>query len=309
MQPPEPVARQRMNPAGELPVGKDAPPGIGQDPEGDYDRIARAIEFLRRHPAKRPSLAEVARAVHLSERPCQRLFSRWAGLSPERFLQVLTLDVAKTRLAASADVLSAAHDRGLSEGGRRHDPLVELGAMTPGECQRAGAGLEIRYGQAACPFGRCLVGATPRGVCFLEFLDQEDADTLGKRMEAKWPGARFLHDEGFADRLARRIFTRERRDAPPPVLVRGTHFQTRVWSALRRIPPGRAATYAQVAEWIGQPRATRAVGGAVGANPVAWLIPCHRVLRSDGQPGGYAWGVTRKLACLAWETPAAAPEP
>lgn len=283
----------------------EPPPSVSRDPAADYDRVARAIEYLRRHQPDQPSLEDVARAVHLSPFHLQRLFSRWAGLSPKRFLQVLTLDAAKERLAASSDVLSAAHESGLSGAGRLHDLFVELEAVTPGEHRRAGEGLEIRYGYPGSPFGRCLIGQTRRGVCYLEFQHETDRAAMRERLQAAWPAARLVPDEAGAARLARRIFTRHRRDAPLPVLVQGTNFQARVWSALLRIPPGHTATYAQVADWIGHPRATRAVGSAVGANPVAWLIPCHRVLRSDGSLGGYAWGETRKLACLAWEAAAA----
>lgn len=294
--------------AGEIPAADGAPAPDGHDSMGDYARIARAIEYLGQPRLERPALADLARAVQLGEYPFRRLLGRWAGTSAERCLQALLSDPAGSRLAECAGWLASASAKVRPGDDGLPDPSLGLEVLDPGKLRPGGDGREIRYGHPASPFGWCRIAASPRGVCLLEFDDREEAggDARRKQMEARWPGAHWVRDEAFAARLARRVFTRERRDAPLAVSVHGTPFQARVWSALRRIPPGRTATYAQVAVWIGQPGAARAVGGAVGANPVAWLIPCHRVLRADGQLGGYAWGATRKRACLAWEMAAAA---
>lgn len=280
------------------------PAGLSRDPAADYARIARVIDFIRAEAKERrqPSLREIAGAAHASEFHLQRLFSRWAGLSPKRFLQLLTLENAKERLARSADLLSATFDAGLSSPGRLHDLFVHVEAVTPGEFKTGGAGLRIRHGFHPTPFGECLVGATQRGVCFLEFRGEEPRRGLLARLARSWPGARLEEAPEETGELVRRIFSREAgAGASLSLLVKGTNFQTAVWRALLRVPPGHVVSYARLAEWIGAPGAARAIGAAVGANPVAWLIPCHRVLRGDGSLGGYHWGETRKAAALAWE--------
>jgi AraC family transcriptional regulator of adaptative response/methylated-DNA-[protein]-cysteine methyltransferase len=280
----------------------EAPSQISRDPASDYTRIAKAIDFVRREAHRQPALAEVARAVHLSEFHLQRLFTRWAGLSPKRFVQLLTLNHAKQQLARSANVLSASLESGLSGSGRLHDLFINLEAVTPGEYKRGGAGLTLQYGFHPTPFGPCLLATTRRGICFLEFSSGESQQEMIARLTRAWPGSRLESAPAETGILVRQIF------APNPsrkdslsLLVRGTNFQTRIWRALLNIPRGHVVSYARLAEWIGRPGASRAVGSAVGANPIAWLIPCHRVLRSDGQLGGYHWGTTRKAACLAWE--------
>jgi AraC family transcriptional regulator of adaptative response/methylated-DNA-[protein]-cysteine methyltransferase len=275
---------------------------ISQNPSADYARIACAIDFLRREAHRQPTLAEVAAAVHLSEFHFQRIFSRWAGVSPKRFLQLLTLSEAKRHLAASADLLSASLDAGLSSPGRLHDLFVAMEAVTPGEFKTGGADLVLRYGFQLTPFGECLIASTLRGVCFLEFLTDKTHEEMLVQLAKAWPGARAEEDLPGSAALVSRIFSRHAANGPPlNLLVKGTNFQTKVWRALLNIPSGRLVSYAQVAAWVGQPGAARAVGSAIGANPIAWLIPCHRVLRGNGELGGYAWGETRKIACLAWE--------
>jgi AraC family transcriptional regulator of adaptative response/methylated-DNA-[protein]-cysteine methyltransferase len=279
-----------------------------RDPAGDYDRIARAIEYLRAHAADQPSLGEVARAVHLSPFHLQRLFSRWAGISPKRFLQTLTVDDAKRRLREQADVLAATYESGLSSPGRLHDLFVAVEAVTPGEFKAFGRGLRVGYGVHPTPFGWCLLARTARGICSLEFLgDREEGDAGIRELRRAWPGAECVPEPKATGRLVRQLFGRPRPAAAPvPLVLRGTNFQIQVWRALLRIPLGARVSYRQVAVGVGRPGAVRAVASAVGANPIAVVIPCHRVLRSDGTPGGYRWGLIRKAAINAWEDAAGA---
>jgi AraC family transcriptional regulator of adaptative response/methylated-DNA-[protein]-cysteine methyltransferase len=274
----------------------------------DYRRIARAIDFIRSQAGSQPSLAEVAAAIGLSPFHLQRLFSRWAGISPKRFLQALTVEHAKARLRDRADVLTATLDVGLSSPGRLHDLFVALEAMTPGEYKERGAGLAIRHGFGPTPLGTCFVASTGRGICALEFADSpSDRAEITSRFQREWSQARRQEDPGAAAATLARVFARGSRPAQPlSVLVRGTNFQIQVWRALLEIPRGTATTYLGVARQIGRPTATRAVAGAVAANRVGILIPCHRVLRHDGRLGGYRWGETRKLAALLWESRAGA---
>ncbi|MBI4757079.1 MAG: methylated-DNA--[protein]-cysteine S-methyltransferase [Betaproteobacteria bacterium] len=271
------------------------------EPAHDYTRVATMIAWLRQHAAQRPSLADLARQAGVSEFHVQRLFTRWAGVSPKRFLQTLALEDIRRRLADSRNVLELADDAGLSGAGRLHDLVVTLEAVSPGELRSGGAGVEMAYGFHDTPFGQCLLAQTARGVCALRFGDgrEEQVGALG----ADWPGAGLVRDDGATAGTAARIFgpLQRGRRAPLALLVRGTNFQIQVWRALLRIPFGALTTYGAVAQAIGHPRAARAVGSAVGANPVAWLIPCHRVLRESGALGGYRWGETRKAALLGWE--------
>jgi len=268
----------------------------------DYERIARAIDFIACRSDEQPTLGEIARHVHLSPFHFQRLFARWAGVTPKRFLQALTVERAKTLLAGSeTPLLDVAHSTGLSGPSRLHDHFVRLEAVTPAEYRTGGAGVTIRHGFAASPFGDLFVASTPRGVCRLAFVDapvEARADELAR----EWPAARLVRDDAEAEQIARRIFSRRPRDGEPLSLhVRGTNFQIGVWRALLEIPAGQLATYHHVARAIGRPKAARAVGRAVGANPVGFVIPCHRVIRSTGELGGYRWGVTRKRAIQVWE--------
>lgn len=266
----------------------------------DYDTVAAAIRYLDDHRAEQPSLEDVAGAVGLSPRHLHRLFRRWAGVTPKRFLQLLTLEEAKRRLAESRSVLHAAYLSGLSGPGRLHDLFVAVDGLTPGEYRNGGAGVEIRYGLADSPFGPALVGRTPRGVCHLSFVDAPralDGGTLVAGLAAEWPESRLQRDDGAAAAVVSAIFAGDR----PPLHVAGTNFQVRVWEALLGIPEGRVTSYQELARTLSRPEAVRAVAGAVARNRVAWLIPCHRVIRSVGQAGGYRWGGARKRAMLAWE--------
>lgn len=269
----------------------------------DYERIARAIEFIRGHAEQQPTLAEIAAAVNISEFHLQRLFTNWAGLSPKRFLQVLTVEHAKKLLQQSTDLLSTSHEVGLSGSSRLHDLFVTLEAVSPGEYKTRGQGIEIRYGFHPTPLGECMIGQTDRGICCLEFVTGGNPLEKLEHLRKNWKNAVLREAPAETALSVERIFTRNPPDrASLNVLVKGTNFQVKVWNALLRIPAGQITSYSAIAEWIGHPRATRAVGTAVGANPVAYLIPCHRVLRGDGSLGGYHWGLTRKCACLIRES-------
>ena len=265
-----------------------------------YDAVARAIAFIRANAARQPELAEIAAAAHLSEFHLQRLFSAWAGLSPKRFLQYLTKEHAREALRASAGVLDAALDAGLSGPGRLHDLMVSCEALTPGEIRAQGAGVELRHGHAATPLGDALFGWTARGVCHLAFCDDDRQARLAV-LRKDWPAATFRRDEEGARALAARVFPGTPARGKLHLLLRGTNFQIKVWEALLKIPPASLLSYGQLAAHLGMPRAARAVGSAVAANSIAWLIPCHRVIREDGSNSNYRWGIERKLALRAWE--------
>jgi AraC family transcriptional regulator of adaptative response/methylated-DNA-[protein]-cysteine methyltransferase len=263
----------------------------------DYRRVAAAIEYLDHHARDQPSLDDVAKAVGLSPYHFHRMFRRWAGTTPKRFLQLVTLEDAKRRLEESRSVLHTSFDVGLSGPGRLHDLFVTLDGVTPGEFATGGEGVELTYGVAPTPFGEALIGRTPRGVCHLSFL-AGGGDGAAAEIAERWPEAQLRRDGAVARSVGEAIFDGER----PPLHVRGTNFQLRVWQALLQIPAGRVASYSDVAKGVGRPRAVRAVAGAVARNRVAWLIPCHRVIRKVGEAGGYHWGTDRKRAMLAWES-------
>jgi AraC family transcriptional regulator of adaptative response/methylated-DNA-[protein]-cysteine methyltransferase len=267
----------------------------------DYERVARAIEFLRRNAASQPDLTAVARHLHLSEHHFQRLFTRWAGVSPKRFVQYLTVEHAKSRLAATSSLLDLAGAVGLSGPGRLHDLFVTLEALSPGEYKAGGSGLAIRYGVHESPFGTALVAVTARGICGLHFVDGV-ADGIA-RLRQDWPGAELRQDRDGTASIVEQLFSPL--SSPPgrplALLVKGSNFQVKVWRALLELPFGSLATYGHVAGRIGAPGSARAVGTAIGANPIAWLIPCHRVIRESGALGGYRWGTERKAAMLGWE--------
>lgn len=270
----------------------------------DYDLVARAIQHLSRDFRHQPGLDDLACELHVSPFHLQRVFARWAGISPKRFVQFLTLDYAKALLRQPHSVLESAYAAGLSGPGRLHDLFVTLEAVTPGEFKSGGDGLIIYVGRHATPFGDCLLATTPRGLVALNFLDDANPWEIARAALAQaWPEATIVDDPSVTAPLVARIFpaTPAHARAPLSVLVKGTNFQVKVWEALLRIPPGAAWTYSDVAAAIERPRATRAVGSAVGANAVAYLIPCHRVLRKEGAAGDYRWGVTRKRAILGWE--------
>jgi AraC family transcriptional regulator, regulatory protein of adaptative response / methylated-DNA-[protein]-cysteine methyltransferase len=271
--------------------------------EQDYGRVESAIRFIETETLRQPSLAEIAGAAGLSEFHFQRLFSRWVGISPKRFLQFLTKEYARTLLQESRDVLSVTYDAGLSSPGRLHELFVTCEAVTPGEVKSRGEGLSIEYGFHPSPFGRCLVAVTDRGICGLSFVQEGPEESLVHNLRSRWPGARLELDQVSTAPLAQRIFSFDAHNEPGPLhlFVRGTNFQIQVWEALIRIPLGKAVTYEDVARHIGMPNAQRAVGTAVGHNPIPFLIPCHRVIRKMGEFGNYGEGPQRKKAILGWE--------
>lgn len=268
----------------------------------DYRRVEAAIRFLEAHAGEQPALATVARAVGLSEFHFQRLFRRWAGVSPKRFLQYLTMQHAKAALREGSSILATSYEAGLSGPSRLHDLFIAVEAVTPGEYKEAGRNLEIHYGFRPSPFGPSFIATTPRGVCALEFVEGDDRAAAVARLARAWPAATIREDAGMAAHYVERIFSAgAAHNTPITLVLRGTNFQLKVWEALLRIPPGAATTYGEIAAAIGNPTAARAVGNAVGQNRIAYLIPCHRVLRGTGAFGGYRWGTERKQAMLGWE--------
>jgi len=279
------------------------------EPEGDSDdtsdylRMENALAWLADHYAEQPSLADAAHAAGLGPHHFQRVFARWAGVSPKQLVQYLTLEHAKRALRASGSVLDASFAAGLSGPGRLHDLFVTFEALTPGEFKRHGAGLRIDYGFHPSPFGECLLLATPRGLCGLGFTRCGRARTLAD-LARGWEAAELVANPTATRTLAARIFQRSPRPGAVPlrVLVRGTAFQMQVWKALLRIPPGEIVSYGELARHLGKPRASRAVAAANAMNPISYLIPCHRVIRRSGILAGYRWGVERKLAMLSRES-------
>ncbi len=269
----------------------------------DYRRVEKAIAFLDANQGRQPTLAEVAAHLALSEHHFQRLFSRWAGISPKRFLQFLTKEHASALLDKAHDVLSVAYEVGLSGPGRLHDLIVSCEAVTPGELRARGKGLCIAYGLHPSPFGECLLAVTERGICGLAFVGPSSRDEALDALRGRWEGAQWQEDPNRTAPIVRQVFAQFGGEATRPLhlLVRGTNFQLKVWEALLRIPPGRAVTYRDLAVSIGTPGGARAVGQAVGRNPIAYLIPCHRVIRQVGGFGGYRWGTVRKRAMLGRE--------
>jgi AraC family transcriptional regulator of adaptative response/methylated-DNA-[protein]-cysteine methyltransferase len=268
----------------------------------DYLRIEQAILYLENHYKDQPELRQVADNVGLSEYHFQRLFTRWAGVSPKRFLQFLTKEGAKELLDRSENLLDTTHQVGLSSLGRLHDLFVTAEAVTPGEYKSQGAGVTIRYGIHPTPFGKCLIATTERGICHLSFVQTSEGDVIDQ-LVADWKQARMIEDYKSTVSLIEPIFDLRysHRGKPLNVHLRGTNFQLKVWEALLQIPAGEVTTYAGIASRIGNPGATRAVGSAVGHNPIAVLIPCHRVIRKVGDFGNYRYGALRKKALLARE--------
>jgi len=273
----------------------------------EFARVGEALAYVAAHFRDQPSLAEVAGHVGLSEFHFQRVFTRWVGLSPKKFLQVLTLEAAKQSLETSSSVLDAAFDAGLSGPGRLHDLFVSLEAVTPGEYKQLGQGIVIRWGWHESPFGTCLAMATDRGLCGLAFLDDRGEDIGFADVAARFPEAELVEDPSFTAPFVAAVFqTPEQRratlDAPLRLFVKGTPFQVQVWRARLSIPEGTLTTYGSIARALGKGGvAAHAVGTAVGSNPVSFLIPCHRVIRETGALGGYRWGLGRKLAMIGWE--------
>ena len=265
-------------------------------------RIARAIGYVAEHYQEQPSLEQMAEAAHLSPFHFQRVFKRWAGVSPKRFLQYVTLAHAKRLLVEDASVLDAALEAGLSGPSRLHDLFITCEAITPGEFKALGSRLVIRWGLHDAPLGRVLLGATERGICWLSFVTEGDAAAI-VAFQREWHGATLVRDQATTAEYVRRGFElAERSSEPLPLLLRGTNFQIKVWEALLRVPFGRLVSYQAVANAVGQPRAVRAVGAAVGRNNIAWLIPCHRVILSTGIIHNYRWGAAQKQKLLTLES-------
>lgn len=269
----------------------------------DYDRIASAMAYLVDRATAQPRLEEIAAHVHLSPYHFQRMFCRWAGTTPKRFLQVLTLERSKELLDSSRSLLEVSHELGLSGSSRLHDHFVQLEAVTPGEYKSRGKQMHIEYGVHPTPLGPMFVAVTQRGVCRVEFVDFSNIEELLDDLHNAWPfssigeslaSTRHVIDAFFGGDTASK-------HGPLSLHVAGTNFQVAVWRALLKIPPGAVASYTQVAKALGAPKSARAVGNAIGANPVALLIPCHRVIQQSGALGGYRWGPTRKLMIQTWE--------
>jgi len=286
-------------------LSPDRAPDLGplSTAAADYDIVRRAIAHIRGHWRAQPEIDEIAESAGVTPSELHHLFRRWAGLTPKAFLQALTLDHARALLRDSASVLDASYEVGLSGPGRLHDLFVTHEAMSPGEWKSGGEGLTISYGFHPSPFGTALVMATGRGLSGLAFADQGKEKAALTDMRRRWPKATYVEDAARTAPLAQRIFDRRlwRPDRPLRVVLIGTDFEVRVWETLLRIPMGRATTYSDIAGTLGAPKAARAVGAAVGKNPVCFVVPCHRVIGKSGELTGYHWGLTRKRAMLGWE--------
>ena len=266
----------------------------------DYQRMAKALEWLADRWRDHPSLDQAAEAVGLSPFHFQRIFTRWAGVSPKTFVAAIAHAEARDLLEEGASVLDAALDTGLSGPSRLHDLFIAHEAVTPGEAKRRGEGLELRFGYAPTPFGTGLFVTTARGLCGLAFSETGGEDEAAfEDMHARWPAARWTRDDEAARAMASDVFLGS--DKPTPIVLIGPPFHVQVWKALLRVPAGRTASYGQVAALAGKPGAFRATGAAIGANPVSYLIPCHRAIAKDGRLTGYHWGLARKAAMLGTE--------
>ncbi len=265
-----------------------------------YKMIEQAIQYIEANWQNQPELEEIASAIGMSEYHFQRVFTQWAGISPKRFMQFLTREHAKELLAKSENLLETTHKVGLSSLGRLHDLFVTTEAVTPGEYKSRGAGLTIRYGIHPTPFGKCLIAATERGICHLGFVETGEGNAIDTLVE-NWTQAKMTEDHPSTALLVTRIFSDLRPASPLRLHLRGTNFQIKVWEALLNIPAGAVTTYEHIAAQIGKPTALRAVGSAVGNNPIAYLIPCHRVIRKSGDFGNYLYGSARKKAILVKE--------
>ena len=269
----------------------------------DYDIVRRAIAHIRENWRDQPAIETIAETAGVTPTELHHLFRRWAGLSPKAFLQALTLDRARTLLRESASVLDTSFEVGLSGPGRLHDLFVAHEAMSPGEWKSGGEGLTLHYGLHSSPFGSALVIATPRGLAGLAFADSGEERSAFADMQQRWPKARYVEDAARTAPLAQRIFDPKlwRAETPLRVVLIGTDFEVRVWEALMKVPMGRLTTYSDLAARVCSAKAARAVGAAVGKNPIAFVVPCHRVIGRAGSLTGYHWGLTRKRAMLGWE--------
>lgn len=271
----------------------------------DYERIARVIRYLDEHHAEQPDLAVLAKQAGLSPFHFHRLFSAWAAITPKDFLQCLTVARVKESLESGRSILDSALDAGLSGPGRAHDLCVNLEAASPGEIKSGGAGWTLAAGFAETPFGTALIAESPRGICHLSFGQPGDEDAEWKELRESWPNAQLRRDDTAAEKIAAKIFAWPAKShGTLRAFVKGTPFQVRVWRAMLQVPSGHLTSYGRLAEELGMPRAARAVGSAVGANSISYLIPCHRVIRETGVIGDYRWGKIRKRALLIWEAAA-----
>ncbi len=267
----------------------------------DFERMRLALDWLGRRWRDRPSLDEAAEAAGLSPQHFQRVFTRWAGVSPKTFTAALAHAEARSALAKGASVMDAAFDAGLSGPSRLHDLFVAHEGSTPGQARRRGEGLEIAYGFAPSPFGRALLAVAPKGLCGLGFVDAEGDEASWADLRRRWPAATWRLDPALAQSYAHRVFGASAGGDAIPLALMGPPFHVQVWKALLRIPRGRTASYGQVAAWTDRPGAHRATGAAIGANPISYLIPCHRAIAADGRLTGYHWGLGRKIAMLGEE--------
>ncbi len=269
----------------------------------DYQRIEKAIQFIEDNFKSQPTLEQIAESVHLSKYHFDRLFKRWAGISPIQFLQIMTLDYTKLKLADSKSLLETSIEAGLSGPSRLHDLFVTFEAMTPGEFKKQGAGLKISYGFSYSPFGECLLAITERGICHLGFVEGDKRSEALSQLLQTWPGAAFAENPKRISSIVKNIFIIDqvKNTRPFNLHLKGTNFQINVWKALLSIPEGWVASYQGIASYIGYPKACRAVANAVAINPVAYLIPCHRVIAKSGKIHQYRWGSARKKALIGWE--------
>jgi AraC family transcriptional regulator of adaptative response/methylated-DNA-[protein]-cysteine methyltransferase len=265
----------------------------------NYKRVEEAIKYLTENFKQQPSLYEVAEETHVSPFHFQKIFTEWAGISPKKFLQYLTVEELKKEIAKTSNLAEAAARVGLSAQSRVYDLFVNLEATTPQEYKSRGTGIDIEYGIHPTPFGECLLAITERGVCGLHFTE-DNADALLAGLQTHWENARFTKNQAATEQLSEKIFAPAQKD-PLKLFVKGTPFQVKVWEALLKIPFGAVTSYQTIAQQVGSPGGMRAVGSAVGVNPVAYLIPCHRVIRREAIIGQYRWGTLRKKALIGWE--------
>ena len=276
---------------------------LNQQWSSDYEIVEKAIQFIEAKQDEQPSLSSIASFVNLSEFHFQRLFSRWVGISPKRFLQYLTKEYAKRLLNESKNLLDVTYDSGLSSPGRLHDLFIHCEAVTPGEYKTKGQGLDITFGFCNSPFGLCMIANTGRGICSLKFVRDKTKKEMVLWLEQQWPKAELIPDDTAIQTLSEAVFSFEGHpvQAPLHLYIRGTNFQIKVWEALTRIPFGSTVTYQDIARYIGIPGANRAVGTAIGKNPIPFLIPCHRVIKKMGEFGNFGEGKARKKALIGWE--------
>jgi AraC family transcriptional regulator of adaptative response/methylated-DNA-[protein]-cysteine methyltransferase len=268
----------------------------------DYEKIAQAIKFIEKYQPQQPTLVQIAKHLHMSQFHFQRLFSRWVGITPKKYLQILTVDRAKKLLATSETVFETSLNVGLTSTSRLHDHFVQLEACTPGEYKTGGIDMPIHYDTYGSPFGEIFMATTERGICKLVFIQNESIDSLVPTLAKTWPHSLLTRGKtSLGNNVETRLFQHQQSKTPLSLFVKGTNFQIKVWRALLNINRGQLTNYMQIANAIGQHDANRAVGSAIGANPIALLIPCHRVVQKSGGIGGYRWGATRKHAIHAWE--------